>query len=89
MSALRGKDKYVSGGGAGMLSDYKKIFFPQNTMYCNIIAWDEPQKLGGFSPLSPPPLCLHPCLIMGELQTNESLVAIHTTNIPTPPALCY
>ena len=47
----QGRRQVCKSGGAGML--LSADILPQNTMYSNI-RYDEPQKLGGLQPPSPP-----------------------------------
>ena len=47
----QGRRQICKSGGAGML--LSADILPQNTMYSNI-RYDEPQKLGGLQPPSPP-----------------------------------
>ena len=48
---VQGRRQACKSGGAGML--LSADILPQNTVYSNI-RYDEPQKLGGLQPPSPP-----------------------------------
>ena len=48
---IQGRRQVCKSGGAGML--LSADILPQNTMYSNI-RYNEPQKLGGLQPPSPP-----------------------------------